>query len=285
MELLKKKPKQDAEPQIEFVVNDPVAPVEPTESKLPLTLRKAKTPKAPKEPKKPKNEKKAKKAKKEPAKKDPNAPAAKSLATMDIKDLVALMKKKSSKKGLISESKRTMNFVHYQKDFNLVKVLPAALIVIIAVAVFAKVGFLDQIDQKTRAYNDLAAKQEKLASINAYLTGYDEVATEYDRYNYNWMTEAETSLVDRIAIMNLVEEMIYPYGITDNITINNNILTLNLRGLTLEETSEMVQELETSPMVQSATVYSASAATDGEASIFISINLVKAAPIAEEEQS
>jgi len=216
--------------------------------------------------------------------KEPKAPKEKkqSLATMDIKDLVKLAKDKPAKKGNINPKKRTMNFVHHKSNFNVMKMLPVALVIIIAAAAFVKIGFLDQLDKKTLAYSDLAAKQEQLAMANARLTGYDEIAHEYGRYSYGWMSESEISLVNRIDILELVEDKIAPNATVENIAINNNVLTMNLHGITLEETSQMVKELEATDMVDRATVYSATAADDGEASIFISISLVKPADTVEE---
>lgn len=312
MELFKKKEKQAAEPQAPVAVQEPPKKKNPAamDVKELFTFKKVQvetTPvddlaiipdapqKAPKEKKKSlatmdmKDLFKSKKAKaeaapvddltviSEPSKQDPNAPKEKkqSLATMDIKDLVQLLKNRPAKTGNIDVKKRTMNFVHHKSNFNVVKMLPVMLVLIIAAATFVKVGFLDQMDKKTRAYSDLAAQQEKLAMVNARLSDYDELIEEYGRYSYGWMTETEISLVNRIDILELVEKRITPYATAENISINNNVLTMNLHGITLEETSKMVRRLEKSDMVQTATVYSASAANDGEASIFISITLVK----------
>lgn len=207
-----------------------------------------------------------------------------SLATMDVKDLVKMVKNKPAKRGNINPKKRTMNFVHHKSNFNVVKMLPVALVIIIAAAAFVKIGFLDQLDKKTRAYGELASKQEQLAMANARLTGYDEIAHEYGRYSYGWMSDSEVNLVDRIDILELVEKKIAPTATVENIAINNNVLTMNLHGITLEQTSKMVKELEASEMVERATVYSASAANDGAASIFISINLIKPVQTVEEGQ-
>ena len=58
----------------------------------------------------------------------------KSILTMDLKDLVQL--KPASKKGAVKRSKRTMNFVHHQRNFNLMKVLPPVLVAVAALIIF-----------------------------------------------------------------------------------------------------------------------------------------------------
>ena len=59
--------------------------------------------------------------------------------------------------------------------------------------------------------------------------------------------------------------------------VTDNILTLNIHGLTLEQASTLVNTLESDDLVESATVYSAVAEDAGEARIFLSINLMKEA--------
>ena len=59
--------------------------------------------------------------------------------------------------------------------------------------------------------------------------------------------------------------------------VNNNVLTLNIHGITLEEASKMVKNLEASDLVSSAIVYNAVAEEAAEAEIFLSIVLTKEA--------
>lgn len=199
----------------------------------------------------------------------------KSLLTMDLKDLAKM--KPQAKKKSIKLSKKTMNFVHHQSDFNLLKVLPAVVVVAAALSVFVKIGFLDMLDQKTAAYSQLATKQEQLAAVNTRLVGYDELAAQYGRYSYGWMSASEIGTVNRLDVMDLIEQEIAPYAKMENFAVNNNVLTTNVYGITLENASTMVKRLEEHPLVESASVYSASAEDGVEARIFLSINLSKEA--------
>ena len=184
---------------------------------------------------------------------------------------------KKNTKATVLPPKKTMNFVHHASSFNPKKVLPLAIVVIIVAAVFAKFGIMDQLDKKTAAYNDLAQRQEQLAVVNTKLAGYDELEKQYGRYSYGWMSESEVSMVSRMDVLALVEQKISPASVIENIAVNNNVLTLNIHGITLEQASAMVKSLEESEMVSSATVYSASAETAEDASIFLSIILTKEA--------
>jgi len=185
---------------------------------------------------------------------------------------------KGKKKGaIVAPTKKTMNFVHHQSSINYKKLIPILVLIILVAAVFAKVGILDQLDKKTAAYNELALKQEQLAAVNARLTGYDELAKQYGRYSYGWMNSSEVNLVSRMDVLALVEEKIAPAAIIENLAVNNNVLTMNIHGITLEQASAMVKSLEESGLVISATVYNAVAEEAQEASIFMSIILTKEA--------
>ena len=186
-------------------------------------------------------------------------------------------KKVSKKNAVVAPSKKTMNFVHHQSSINLKKLVPVVLVILIVAAVFVKFGVLDPLDKKTAALNELSLKQEQLAAVEAKLSGYDELAKEYGRYSYGWMNETEVNLVSRMDVLGLIESRIANKAIIDNIAVNNNVLTLNIHGITLEEASKMVKNLEASDLVSSAIVYNAVAEEAAEAEIFLSIVLTKEA--------
>ena len=100
---------------------------------------------------------------------------------------------------------------------------------------------------------------------------------EYGRYSYGWMNETEVNMVNRMDVLNLVEKEIATRAIIDNMAINNNVLTLNIHGITLEQASTMVRSLEESELVESASVYNAVAESAEEASIAMTIIMTKEA--------
>lgn len=193
---------------------------------------------------------------------------------MAAKEKAQLGKKKGA---VVAPTKKTMNFVHHQSSINYKKLIPFILVLVIVAAVFAKFGIMDQLDKKTAAYNELAQKQEQLAAVNAKLIGYDELEKQYGRYSYGWMNDTEVNLVSRMDVLKLVEDKIAPAAVIENIAVNNNVLTMNIHGITLEQASSMVKSLEQSDLVVSATVYNAVAEEAEEASIFMSIILTKEA--------
>lgn len=183
----------------------------------------------------------------------------------------------SKKKAVQMPSKKTMNFARRQSNFNPKKVIPIILVILIVAAVLVKFGIMDPLDKKTAAYSELSYKQVQLAALNAQLADYEELEQEYGRYSYGWMNETEVSLVSRIDALNLVEKQIANKAVVKNMAVNNNVLTLNIKGITLKEASDMVAKLEMNDLVESAAVYNATAEAAEEAEIFMSIILTKEA--------
>ena len=174
-------------------------------------------------------------------------------------------------------SKKTMNFVHHQSGINLKKLIPALVLVLIIGALFAKFAILDPLAKRDVALGELTDKQTQLALINGKLTGYEELAQQYGRYSYGWMNETEVNMVSRMDVLQLVEQEIATKAIIDNMAVNNNVLTLNIHGITLEQASTMVRSLEERGLVESAAVYNAVAEQAEEAEIFMSIIMPKEA--------
>ena len=178
-------------------------------------------------------------------------------------------------KKLVTQSKVTMNFARHKSDFNLGKVAFVALIIIVATLLFTKFAILDPLDQKTQALNELSSKQTQMDILNAKLAGWDELQALYGRYSYGWMTEDETNLVERMDILRLMEKKILPRARIEDFSISQNVLTVNLEGITLEQTSSLVTLLEEDPLVQSATVYKASNDDDAIKEVNLVVILAK----------
>ena len=195
---------------------------------------------------------------------------AKELATTNKK---ALSKGKAQK----MPSKRTMNFVHHQSSFNASRMVPIILLMIIVATVFVKFGILDFMDKKMAAYDEVGQKQQQLSDLNKALADYDSVFYQYGRYSYGWMSDDETNMVNRMDVLKLIEEKVGPAAFVEDIAVTDNVLAMNIHGLTLEQASTLVNNLESDNLVDSATVYSAVAEKAGEAKIFLSVNLTKEA--------
>lgn len=201
-----------------------------------------------------------------------------SILSMDVGELFKKKPKQAgqrAKKGAITEAKRTMNFVRQQSGPSFSRVLSVAVVALAVLLVFFKFGFMDPMAERSRANYLLSQKQQELFDIQKRLGDYEELEQQYGRYSYGRMNESEINLVNRMEVMDLVEKEIASIAFVENFAVNNNVLTLNIYGITLEQASTLVNRLESNGLVESASVNSATAADGVEARIFISIVLTK----------
>ena len=185
--------------------------------------------------------------------------------------------KTKNKVNAAAPSKKTMNFSRHVSSFDLRKMAPYLIVIVIVLALFAKFGFIDQLSKKADAYAQLADIQSQQEMLDLKLKDYPELEKQYGRYSYGWMSEDEVSLVDRMEIYSLIESKIMDAAVIEDFAINGNVITMNIRGITLIQASAVVKDLESTPMVDSAYVYSAEAENAEQAEMFMTVNLVKEA--------
>ena len=187
------------------------------------------------------------------------------------KSIISPLKQKKE-----TAAKTAMNLAFHESEFSAGKFLPAAAVLAVGILVFLKFGIIDQISKKTAALNELGKRQSELTLYQAQLKDYDELAEKYGRYSYGWMSEQEAGLVERDKVLTLIENKIAAKSTVENFAISSNVLTVNLRGVTLDEARAIVKELETDPIVKRATIYSATAKnSELRAEIFMTVTLTK----------
>lgn len=179
------------------------------------------------------------------------------------------------RKAANTASKKTMNFVRTQPIFNAKKFLPVLAIIVVVVAVLAYFGIITPLMQKTAAMNKLSAKQDELATLQATLVSFSELEDQYGRYSYGWMNENEVNTVDRMEILDIISKKIMNKAQVEDYSISENVLTMNIKGLSLDEVSKLTTELEEIDIVEKASVYNATAPEAEEAEITMSVILAK----------
>lgn len=192
-------------------------------------------------------------------------------------DLKSKPKSAKAKVSAAAPTKKTMNFSHHVSSFDLRKMMPAIIVIVIVICLFAKFGIIDQLSKKTSAFAELSDIQTQQEVLNAKLKDYPELEKQYGRYSYGWMNEAEASLVDPMEVYKLIESKVMDAAVIQNFAVNSNVITMNMSGITLMEASAVVKDLESSDLVDSAYVYSAEAENAEQAQMFMTINISKEA--------
>jgi len=183
----------------------------------------------------------------------------------------------AKKKPTAVPNKQTMNFVRHKSSINVGRLVIILLVIVVALAAITKFGILDQQAKKRAAAENLAIQQTLLDAVNQKMDGYADLEAQYGRYSYGWMNENERSLVGRLDVIDLLDKYIIPVATVENFSLGDNVLALNISGVTLEHASIIVKQLEGCDIVESASVYSASAEEAAEARIYMSVVLTKEA--------
>ena len=166
-------------------------------------------------------------------------------------------------KKLRYPSKVTLNLAMREKSpFRPSRLLPPLLLLIIAAALFGKFAVADRLSQVGAAQRALSQLEQRRDELVQATQGYEELLEEYDRYSIHWMSDDEKALVLPSDMLDLMEQELMPYSQVQSASFTGNTLSLQLGGITLEDTSKIVQRLYQLPQVVNVSVYTASSKTE-----------------------
>ena len=161
-------------------------------------------------------------------------------------------------------SKKVMNL--YYKEDKTTRPSTIALYVLFILVIMlavAKVAVYDLVVKFEDEKAKLAENQALLAAQTEYLADYKEVSSKYSRYSYSYLT-AEERLCNRIDILDMLEETVFAETTTDSVVISDDVVSLNFKGLNLEDTAKLVAKLEKYEIVESVAVNTSSLNDSGE---------------------
>jgi len=164
-------------------------------------------------------------------------------------------------------SKKHINLCLKEKSsINPLVALIAIILIIAGAAAFSKFGVMDRLSEVDRLNGEVNTRQYELDAMNTLLESYDEVYEEYSRYSVSWMNEEERNLVSRTEALSLIDEIVAKSTSVTRITISGNSVSAELFGITLADTSSLVDELKARDNVKDVMVYTASS-DDGSSSL------------------
>ena len=189
---------------------------------------------------------------------------SKSLLKGDIKELLKtdISKGKAGKGGRSAKAKlpqkRTMNLAVIQNDDNSIqRVLPVAIILGIAIAIFCKVAVIDRISDLGEARQKYEQSRETLATMETALEDYSEVHEKYLRYTDNYQNSDEYVIVNRIQLINMLDEVTNGLGSIISISAVDNQVSLEVSSANLDNVAAIKARLDAEELVQSVRVYTA----------------------------
>lgn len=162
-------------------------------------------------------------------------------------------------KAVVYPSKTTLNLCMKEKSsWRPGRVIPTFTALALAVVLFGKFAVADRLAQVSREQQVLSGLTAQVQALEKATADYDAVLEEYGRYSVGWMTDEEKAAVDRVGVLDLIEAELMSAASVQQFSIAGNVLSLSLAGVTLEDTSRIVQRLYTWPQVTGVSVYTAS---------------------------
>ena len=168
------------------------------------------------------------------------------------------LRKRGPKQSDAYPTKTYMNLaVADRKSLEARKIVPVAIIVVVALALFLKFGVFDFVAQVNAKQAELSQARQTLSSVEAKLANYDEVLAEYQSYASAQLA-SDSSSVNTLDALDLVNRRISPVASIVSLSFEQNSLLLNLSNITLSAAGDLVSSLYQEPIVANVTVSTAS---------------------------
>lgn len=130
------------------------------------------------------------------------------------------------------------------------RLMPVILLMVLALLILGKFFVFDQLVAASNATAEVTNLQTQLQNAYSAIASYDDLEDDYAHYTYSGMTEEELAQVDRVAIMELVEEVLKIGDATKSWSLSANLLTVQVTGSSLQELNELSRSLEQSDIVE-----------------------------------
>lgn len=134
-------------------------------------------------------------------------------------------------------------------------------IIVILMILVAKFGVYDQYARLQKAESDYDAVHAQYVEMENALADYPNVLDRYRTYARSWMEQSDENgfvQVDRMDILDLLENYMIPYGTLNNFTIQDSTVIVSMSGMNLQEISNMFARLQSRPIVDSVSLNLAS---------------------------
>ncbi|MDO5111478.1 MAG: hypothetical protein Q4E65_04135 [Clostridia bacterium] len=181
----------------------------------------------------------------------------KNILKMDVKDIGKLFtREKRGKK--VYPSKTTLNLGQRPKSINSPsRAIPLFLLILLCVAAFGKFAVADRLAYAVRAEAAAAGAEGELALMLAQTEAYEAVRAEYDRRVFPALMMEEAMSADAMDILQMLESRLMPKARLHAFSVQEPVITLQISGVSLRQTAQLVKVLENSPLVDSVMVYTA----------------------------
>ena len=162
--------------------------------------------------------------------------------------------------------KTTINLVRYETEKNNLKDILVILLIVVGLAAFGKFAVYDQLTALNEAQRQYGIVQEQLTALRQANANFDEIKAKYDEVTDWYMTADEKAIIDKIAVLEMLEEDLMPYVEILRVQVSGTTVTVATGETDLATVSTFLLKLQRDERNSTATVTTTSAASsvDGE---------------------
>jgi len=165
-----------------------------------------------------------------------------------------------------------------KNPFAPAKVLPLVALILVVVGLFGKFAVADRLAEVARVEAEVEVLRQHKAELELFTAGYNELYLQYAQYSTSWMSEEQQAAVPRLDMLDLVEGELMPGSQVRRLSVSGNILSVELAGITLENTGYFVQKLYQRPDVTNVAVYTASTKDESRNRAAVSLIITMVSP-------
>lgn len=156
----------------------------------------------------------------------------------------------TKKKASVYPKKTTINLVMKEGPATgASKTVLAVIVIIVLVAAVAKFGVIDRLNMVSAAEKEASNAEASYSAMKDYTSGFSALQETYGQYATGGFTEAELALVDRLDILSLIEDELMSSAKIATVTAVENIVSVKLSGITLEQLSALLSRLNANDIV------------------------------------
>lgn len=155
-------------------------------------------------------------------------------------------------------SKRTVNLAQRESHSRSTLTLSLGLLIILLLSFcVANFGVLRQLDRQRAAEQAYSTAHSQYTEMQTALADYDRVELQYRTWSRAWMHDETSPVyvpVDRMEVLDLVQEYLMPYGTVNTLVVDEDVMIVTMSDMNLEQISAMFQRLQLQPAVKAATL-------------------------------
>ena len=168
-------------------------------------------------------------------------------------------------------TKTSINLVPKKESFlSTKKGVTTTVLGVLLVLVLAFLLIVRPIMGLVAANNRVKDLTAQLDEVNNTIMANSELEEEYAHYTYEGFTDEEMSRVDRVKVMQLVQNNLIKGGVARSWDLSGNVMVLEVTGASLSELNQIAAGLERDPIVERCVINNANKGGNDSAPVAVS---------------